>query len=83
MFFNFGGLLRIIAAFLLAQLPSLHSGAHSFLPDQNLTSESAQLFVDCCKMPDMLDNKTLKVQSAGEMLFPRLKCMCVRACAAL
>ncbi len=35
-------LLRIIAAFLLAQLPSLHSGAHSFLPNQNLTSESAQ-----------------------------------------
>ncbi len=33
-------LLRIIAEFLLAQLPSLHSGAHSFLPDQNLTSES-------------------------------------------
>ncbi len=32
---------------------SLHSGAHSFLPDQNLTSESDQSFVDCCKMPSL------------------------------
>ncbi len=39
--------------FLLAQLPSLHSGAHSFLPDQNLTSESGQSSVDCCKMPSL------------------------------
>ncbi len=39
--------------FLLAQLPSLHSGAHSFLPDQNLTSESDQSSVDCCKMPSL------------------------------
>ncbi len=37
----------------LAQLPSLHSGAHSFLPDQNLTSESDQSSVDCCKMPSL------------------------------
>ncbi len=29
----------------------------------------------------MFDNKTLKVQSARETLFPRLKCVCVRACA--
>ncbi len=36
--------------FLLAQLPSLHSGAQSFHPDQNLTSESDQSSVDCCKM---------------------------------
>ncbi len=36
-----------------AQLPSLHSGAHSFLPDQNLTSESDQSSVDCCKMPSL------------------------------
>ncbi len=46
-------LLSIIAVFLLAQLPSLHSGAHSFLPDQNLTSESDQSSVDCCKMPSL------------------------------
>ncbi len=39
--------------FLLAQLPSLHSGAHSFLPDQNSTSESDQSSVDCCKMPSL------------------------------
>ncbi len=39
--------------FLLTQLPSLHSGAHSFLPDQNLTSESDQSSVDCCKMPSL------------------------------
>ncbi len=39
--------------FFLAQLPSLHSGAHSFLPDQNLTSESDQSSVDCCKMPSL------------------------------
>ncbi len=39
--------------FLLAQLPSLHSGAHWFLPDQNLTSESDQSSVDCCKMPSL------------------------------
>ncbi len=39
--------------FLLAQLPSLHSGAHSFLPDQNLTSESDQSSVDCCKIPSL------------------------------
>ncbi len=39
--------------FLLAQLPSLHSGAHSFLPDQNLMSESDQSSVDCCKMPSL------------------------------
>ncbi len=26
----------------------------------------------------MFDNKTLKVQSAQETLFPRLKCLCVR-----
>ncbi len=29
----------------------------------------------------MFDNKTLKVQSARETLFPRLKCVCVYACA--
>ncbi len=46
-------LLKIIAVFLLAQHPSLHSGAHSFLPDQNLTSESDQSSVDCCKMPSL------------------------------
>ncbi len=28
---------------------------------------------------DMFDNKMLKVQSARETLFPRLKCVCVRA----
>ncbi len=28
----------------------------------------------------MFDNKTLKVQSARETLFPRLKCVCVCAC---
>ncbi len=39
--------------FFLAQLPSLHSGAHSFLTDQNLTSESDQSSVDCCKMPSL------------------------------
>ncbi len=39
--------------FLLTQLPSLHSGAHSFLRDQNLTSESDQSSVDCCKMPSL------------------------------
>ncbi len=39
--------------FFLAQLPSLHSGAHSFLPDQNLTSESDQSSVDCCKIPSL------------------------------
>ncbi len=39
--------------FLLAQLPSLHSSAHSFLPDQNLTSESDQSSVDGCKMPSL------------------------------
>ncbi len=39
--------------FLLEQLTSLHSGAHSFLPDQNLTSESDQSSVDCCKMPSL------------------------------
>ncbi len=39
--------------FLLTQLPSLHSGAHSFLPDQTLTSESDQSSVDCCKMPSL------------------------------
>ncbi len=44
---------KIIAVFLLTQLPSLHSGAHSFLPDQNLTSESDQSSVDCCKMPSL------------------------------
>ncbi len=43
----------IIATFLLAQLPSLHSGAHSFLPDQNLMSKSDQSFVDFCKMPPL------------------------------
>ncbi len=31
----------------------------------------------------MFDNKTLKVQSAQETLFPRLKCVCVRTCGAL
>ncbi len=46
-------ILKIIAVFLLAQLPSLHSGVHSFLPDQNLTSESDQSSVDCCKMPSL------------------------------
>ncbi len=46
--------MKIIAVFLLEQLPSLHSGAHSFLPDQNLTSESDQSSVDCCKMPSLL-----------------------------
>ncbi len=39
--------------FLLVQLPCLHSCAHSFLPDQNLTSESDQSSVDCCKMPSL------------------------------
>ncbi len=39
--------------FLLAQRPSLHSGAHSFLPGQNITSESDQSSVDCCKMPSL------------------------------
>ncbi len=39
--------------FLLEQLPSLHSGVHSFLSDQNLTSESDQSSVDCCKMPSL------------------------------
>ncbi len=43
----------LIAAFLLAQLPSLHSSAHSFIPDQNLMSESDQSSVDCCKMPSL------------------------------
>ncbi len=56
---------------------SLHSGAHSFLPDQNLMSESDQSSVDCCKMLDMFDNKTLKVKSTRETLFLRLKCVCV------
>ncbi len=28
----------------------------------------------------MFDNKTLKVQSARETLFPRLKCVCVCVC---
>ncbi len=46
-------LLSIIPTFFLAQLPSLHSGALSFLPDQNLTSESDQSSVDCCKMPSL------------------------------
>ncbi len=46
-------LLKIIAVFLLAQCPSLHSGAHSFLPDQTLTSKSDQSSVDCCKMPSL------------------------------
>ncbi len=32
---------------------SLQSGAHSFLPDQNLTSESDQSSVDRCKMPSL------------------------------
>ncbi len=78
-----------LTAFLLAQLPSLHSGAHSFLPEQNLTSESDQSFDDCCKiftvskLLDMFDNKTLNVQSTQEMLFPRLKCACVPARRAL
>ncbi len=31
----------------------------------------------------MFDNKTLKVQSAQETLFPRLKCVCVRTRGAL
>ncbi len=66
--------------FLLAQLPSLHSGAHSFLPDQNLTSESDQSSVDCCKMPSL--------KSTRETLFLRLKCVwcvcvCLRVCGAL
>ncbi len=39
--------------FLLAQRPSLHSGAHSFLPDQTLTSKSDQSSADCCKMPSL------------------------------
>ncbi len=46
-------LLRIVAAFFLAQLPSLQSGAHSFLPDQTWTSESDQSSVDCCKMQSL------------------------------
>ncbi len=29
----------------------------------------------------MIDNKMLKVQSARETLFPRLKCVCVCVCA--
>ncbi len=75
--------------FLLTQLPSLHSGAHSFLPDQNLTSESDQSSVDCCKnavftvtkLLDMFDNEMLEVQSTRETLFLRLKCVCVCVCA--
>ncbi len=39
--------------FLLAQLPFLHSGGHSFIPGQTLTSESYQSSVDCCKMPSL------------------------------
>ncbi len=74
--------------FLLTQLPSLHSGAHSFLPDQNLTSESDQSSVDCCKnavftvtkLLDMFDNEMLEVQSTRETLFLRLKCVCVCVC---
>ncbi len=32
------------------------------------------------KLLDMFDNKTLKVQSARETLFPRLKCVCACVC---
>ncbi len=32
------------------------------------------------KLLDMFDNKMLKVQSARETLFPRLKCVCVCVC---
>ncbi len=47
-FFDFG--LMIIAAFLLAQLPSLNSGVHSFLPNQNLTPESSSVIVVRCRL---------------------------------
>ncbi len=75
--------------FLLEQLPSLHSGAHSFLPDQNLTSESDQSSVDCCKMPSLqllncwtcLMIKCLKSTIRTRDAVPRLKCVCVCVCA--
>ncbi len=82
-------LLRIIAAFLLAQRPSLHSGAHSFLPDQNFRIRSIVCrkrnfkkipSLQLLNLLDMFDNKMLKVQSARETLFPRLKCVCVCVC---
>ncbi len=79
--------------FLLAQRPSLHSGAHSFLPDQNLTSESDQSSVDCCKMPSLqllncwtcLIIKRWKYNpqerrfSSGWSVCARV-CVCVRVC---
>ncbi len=79
--------------FLLAQLPSLHSGAHSFLPDQNLMSESDQSSVDCCKMPSLqllncwtcLIIKRWKYNpherrcSSGWSVCVRV-CVCLRAC---
>ncbi len=81
-------LLRIIAAFLLAQLRSLHSGAHLFLSDQNLTSESDQSSVDCCKMPSLqllncwtcMIIKRWKYNPHERRCSP---CMCVRARRAL
>ncbi len=83
--------------FLLTQLPSLHSGAHLFLPDQNLTSESDQSSVDCCKMPSLqllncwtcLIIKRWKYNpherrfSSGWSVCARVcVCVCVCACAA-
>ncbi len=73
--------------FLLAQLPSLHSGAHSFLPDQNLTSESDQSTVDCCKMQSLqllncwtcLIIKRWKYNPHERRCSPCV-CVCVRAC---
>ncbi len=76
-------LLRIIAAFFLAQLPSLHSGAHSFLPDQNLTSESDQSSVDCCKMQSLqlLNCWTCMIIKRWKYNPHERRCSpCVRAC---
>ncbi len=78
--------------FLLEQLPSLHSGAHSFLPDQNLTSESDQSSVDCCKMPSLqllncwtcLMIKCLKYNPHERRCSPGWSvcaCVCVCVCA--
>ncbi len=80
-------LLMIIAAFFLAQLPSLHSGAHSFIPDQNSTSESDQSFVDCCKMQSLqllncwtcMIIKRWKYNPHERRCSPCV-CVCVRAC---
>ncbi len=80
-------LLRIIAAFLLAQLfPSQRRAFVPPRPKLNVRIRS----IDCrllsnaiftvtkLQLLDMDDNKTLKVQSTRETLFP--VCVCVRAC---